>query len=289
MTTIKRGHRNIDEVKEVQRLLNLSGAKLSGTGWFGKETESAVKAFQTKIGVKVTGQVDAGTMAALKALESPDYAEVKSGNPAYEQAKKYTGKKESDSSFNKHMSSFWKLVKLPNYKTITGASFAWCALFIVAMNSEVGQDYVASASAKRQAAEGVEVVWQTQGIPQGAVIHINHNAKNAKTYEEHEKACKSSSGNHVGFADGYCAPSDYFSSDVQLYKDSSGYTRAKALAKKGSVVAILGGNQGNMVKRSIYDAREICEVRWPKQRDFPAKVTQSINCSGKSSGDESTR
>ena len=177
-------------------------------------------------------------------------------NPAYKEAKKYEGKTEFDTKFGAFLSGFWRLVGL-NYKTIIGSSFAWCALFVVAMQSQVGQKYIASAMAKDQGRTGVAIDWRKNGIPRGAIVHLNHKGD-----------CKSESNNHVTFADGDCTPQE--------------------LAKKDAVFPGFGGNQSNQVKRSLYGVFEVCEVRWPKEVALPGLITKSVNCQGEKSN-ESTR
>lgn len=178
-------------------------------------------------------------------------------NPAYLEAKKHEGKKETDPKFNKWMSSFWRIVKLPWAKTIVGASFAWCGLFIAVMNSETGLQWISNGSlAKNWAKYGQEVKWKTDGIPRGAVVHV------------HAKKCGSGSGNHVTFADGDCTAED--------------------LKKPGAVFPGFGGNQSNMVKRSYYKATNICAVRWPAEIKLPEPVEKSVDCKGVESK-ESTR
>lgn len=176
-------------------------------------------------------------------------------NPAYEKAKEFEGKKETDKSFGAWLSGFWKRVGLPSYKTIIGGSFAWCALFFFAMNSEVGQNVIASASAKRIGQSGYEINWKRDGIPQGAGVHKN------------SSSCSSGSGNHITWADGDCTAED--------------------LMKKGATWAGFGGNQADQVKRSIYCAKGdcqgskdvICRVFWHNAK-LPPKVTKSKNCTG---------
>lgn len=233
-------------IRLLQKALNAMGENLSVDGDPGPKTQTALAKYDVAIELKRKPVVEA----------PPITGRVE--NPSYLEAKKYAGAKETDSKFGAFLSSFWTKVGLSNYKTIIGSSFAWCALFVVAMQSEVGQKYIASASAKRQGATGVEIDWKDNGIPRGAIIHINHGLD-----------CKSSSNNHVTFADGDCTAED--------------------LAKKGATFPGFGGNQSNQVKRSNYDAREICEVRWPTEIPKPGKIEKSIDCSGLKSGNESTR
>ncbi len=184
-------------------------------------------------------------------------------DPAYLEAKKHLGKTERDSKFNAWLSTYWTKVGLKNYKTIVGSSFAWCALFFFAMNSNVGQDVIASAGAKRIGQSGYEINWKTEGIPQSAGVWKN------------SSSCSSGTGNHITWADGDCSAAD--------------------LLKPKATWAGMGGNQGDAVKRSIYCAKGdcsssrdvICRV-FVTKKSLIRKVTKSVNCSG-SASNESTR
>lgn len=235
-----------DFVRRLQAAMNAAGAspRLTEDGDPGPKTQAALEGFDVDITVK--RRVAAPVTGARPV------------NPAYQEAKKYEGKTETNSAFGAWLSKFWPKAGLPNYKTIVGSSFAWCALFLVAMNSETGQKYVASAAARSWAKYGVEVNWKQDGIPRGAVIHLNHAGN-----------CSSGSSNHVTFADGDCTVAE--------------------LTKPGATFPGFGGNQGNTVKRSAYGVREICAVRWPSEIPKPGPVTKSYNCSVKATGEESTR
>jgi peptidoglycan hydrolase-like protein with peptidoglycan-binding domain len=248
-----------DHVKALQTALNARGAKLTVDGHFGLKTKTAVSVFQKSFGSLGSGIVGMLTLEKLGLVigEKPSEPPVPGSattNPAYVEAKKYIGKTEFDSTFNKWLSGFWKIVGLPGYKTIIGTSFAWCGLFIAAMNSEVGQKWMNNgAGARNWASYGQAIDWKKNGIPQGAVIHINAN-------------CGSGSGNHVTFADGACT--------------------AEYLTRKDAVVPGLGGNQSNAVKRSLYGVSKVCAVRWPSELPLPPKVVNNISCgSGTDSGD----
>ncbi len=174
-------------------------------------------------------------------------------------AKKLEGKHETDSAFNRYMSGFWRIVGLPNYKTIVGTSFAWCGLFIAAML--YGSDLPwqkNGAGASNWDNYGVSINWKQDGIPQGAIVRINHDLD-----------CSSQEGNHVAFADGDCTPED--------------------LKKPNATINLYGGNQGNKAKVSTYSVKKICSVRWPNEVAKPGRITKSIGCAGKSTSKESTR
>jgi hypothetical protein len=179
-------------------------------------------------------------------------------SPWLTEAKKHEGKKESDSAFNKFASGFWKLVGLKGYTSISGSARAWCGLFIVIALSGTGYGYLKNgAGAKNWAKYGQEINWRVDGIPQGAIVQINH------------VKCGSGSGNHVALANGFCTAAD--------------------LLKKNARIALFGGNQSNKAQVSIYAATEICAARWPAESKKPGPVTVSKNCSDGGSAAGSTR
>ena len=83
--TLRRGDENA-RVKDMQRRLQELGyytGKLDG--YFGKQTQAAVKSFQRAIGVKDSGEADPVTLAALYRSDAPAYKEpVKIGVPVIE-------------------------------------------------------------------------------------------------------------------------------------------------------------------------------------------------------------
>ena len=229
----------------LQRAMNRAGSNLKEDGEFGPKTSSEAAKYEIQIQI------------VNRPVEIPPTGK-QPVNPAYEEAKKHKGKTEHQSTFNRYLSAFWAKVGLPNYKTIIGTTFAWCGLFIFAMNTEVGQKSISGAAGARNWAKyGVEVDWRKNGIPRGAVMHINGNGD-----------CSSGKGNHVTFADGDCTAQD--------------------LGKASSTVPGYGGNQGDTVKRSQYAVRNLCAVRWPAEIEKPGPVLKSINCSG-TEQKESTR
>ncbi len=183
----------------------------------------------------------------------------KSLNPAFNEAKKYEGKGESDKGFVAFMSSYWRRAGLPGYKTIVGSLFAWCGLFVFMANTNVGQkSFSGIAGAKNWARYGVEVEYKKNGAPRGAVVHINH-----------KHNCNSKDDNHVAFLNGNCTAED--------------------LTKSGGTINLYGGNQSNKVKVTAYSNKEICEIRWPEEIVLPGKITVSDGCSGSATQNESTR
>lgn len=249
-----------EHVKVLQDELRARGYKIVGPHRYGPQTKKAVAAFQKSIGFSGTGFIGPKTLEALGfTVNSKPTTTKGSKNPAYEEAKKHLGKSEYDLKFNKYLSSFWRIVGLPHYKTIIGASFAWCALFIAAMNSETGLEYMSryGAAARTWAKYGVAIDYKRDGIPQGAVVHIN------------SRSCSSGSGNHVTFSDSSCT--------------------AKTVNTLGATFVGLGGNQSNQVKRSTYSISKVCAVRWPKEITKPDPVKNNVNCNGGKDSGESTR
>lgn len=236
----------LEFVKKLQRAMNNRGSLLKDDGEFGPKTLAETEKYDFEI---------IATAKKKEEVPPPVHASP-SANPAYEEAKKYVGSKESDSKFGAWLSKFWPKAGL-NYKTIIGSSFAWCGLFVLAMNSETGQKWVTGAAgAKNWAKYGQAIDWKQDGIPRGAVMHLNHSGN-----------CSAGSGNHVTFADGDCSAAD--------------------LKKSAATVPGLGGNQSNSVKRSIYGVAEVCEVRWPSELPKPSPVAKSVDCGGSASGDSS--
>ncbi len=184
----------------------------------------------------------------------------KKSPPWYLFALKYKGRNENEPEFNKDMSAKWKLFGM-NLGTIKESWAAWCGLAMAVALSGVGVDYAKNgALARNWASYGTEINWKKDGIPQGAIVQINHTK------------CGSSSSNHVAQANGDCTVAD--------------------LTKKNATIDLYGGNQGNTWKVSTYAVTEICAVRWPKDvKDSPkpAKVLKSVNCSSKTKDNESTR
>ena len=54
------------KIKAAQEVLIKDGAKIKADGFLGKQTRSAIKSFQKKNMLKVTGKLDKETMAKLK-------------------------------------------------------------------------------------------------------------------------------------------------------------------------------------------------------------------------------
>lgn len=68
MNTLRHGDRS-QAVRELQRLLKANGAKLDADGAFGDATETAVRAYQEKVGLVSDGKAGPKTMASLQGLD----------------------------------------------------------------------------------------------------------------------------------------------------------------------------------------------------------------------------
>lgn len=248
-----------EDVKTLQRILREKGFfKGEIGGNFYSLTESAVKRFQAAHNLTVDGVVGPQTWDEL--FKQTNQQSPVTIPPWYEYAKKHQGKKETDPQFNKEMSAKWSLFGM-NLGTIKESWAAWCGLAVAVSLSAVGLDYAKDgALARNWGNYGVAIEWRTEGIPQGAIVWINHKSD-----------CKSSSNNHVTMADGDCSPQD--------------------LNKSGATFNGYGGNQNNAWKVSTYAVKTICGVRWPNNAKYPKpnKVLVSKKCTSGSAGNESTR
>lgn len=255
---LKYGSKNAELVKYAKKRLaahGFGGLTLSN-GNFLETMELTVKKFQKAKGLTADGVIGPKTWQALEEDVS-NYVPPKTKDHM-EFFETHKGKKETDSVFNKFMSTFWP--KTYNPKTIAGSAAAWCGLFVFAALSTFGYKnlptgYIAAISWDGY---GYEVNYKQDGIARGAVIRINSSGN-----------CKSSSGNHVTFANGDCTAQD--------------------LTKANATIGGGGGNQSNAVKVSIYKMANVCYVGWPKEKGLPPKVTKSNNCTGTGPTNESTR
>lgn len=238
-------------IEALQIELNKYGEGLVVNGELDTKTKTAIEKYDIEV---------KATRKTVEKKTIPVVNNPQSVNPAYVQAKKHTGKTEYDSAFNKYLSGFWAMVGLPSYKTIIGTTFAWCGLFIAAMNSETGLKIVGGAAgAVSWAKYGQEIDFKKDGIPRGAVLRINNNGD-----------CSSGwAGNHVTFADGDCTVED--------------------LKATNATVPGFGGNQADSVKRSNYPVKNVCNARWPAEIQKPGPITKSFNCQKVEAKEESTR
>lgn len=248
----------------MQQALVDKGYILDVDGDFGPITKSMLSKFQMDRGLPGSGIPGPKTMGFLGLTvvkeEKREEPQKKSSIPWFWALKKYEGKSEHDSVFNKFMSGFWGKVGLPGFKSIVGSARAWCGLAGAAGLIMVGYKApVDSFRAKAWDNYCQKIDYKANGIPQGAFLRINNKGD-----------CDSLLNNHLSHANGDCAPQD--------------------IDKPSDVISAFGGNQGDKLKVSNYTMKKVCQVRWPCEEPLPGKITKSINCSnGKTTDNESTR
>lgn len=239
---------NTQLVKKLQIALNAKGENLVVDGIPGPKTTAAANKYDIIITANKKVIVTVPTSPTTR--KRPSWLAYALG---------FKGKHETDPEHSKFMVGHWKFLGL-DLKTIATSWAAWCGLAVAVALMGVGADYQKNgAAAKNWAQYGVAVNWKVDGIPEGAIVHINH------------VKCGNGASNHVAFANGDCTASD--------------------LLKSGATFDLYGGNQGNSWKVSTYRASTICAVRWPKDvKDYPkpGKIAKSINCTSKKSTNEST-
>lgn len=242
-------------VRELQAALNRFGVspKVSVDGDFGPKTKAALIQFKNEYGLRPSRVVNSEVWERLGLS-----GEKKESPPWYTYALKFKGKKETDPEFAKFMVPKWKMLGL-SLKTISANYAAWCGLAMAVALGGVGLDYQKNgALAKNWEKFGIEVNWKAYGVPQGAIVRINHSGD-----------CKSAKSNHVAQANGDCT--------------------AAELNAPGAYIDLYGGNQGNSWKVSSFPAKHICNVRWPKDYKKPGPIAFSHNCSKRNNKGESTR
>ena len=253
----KFGDKGTGDVARLQEALNEAGFPVKADDDFGPLTRSALAKFQEKNGLRGSGAISPDLKEFM--LLGMLWSNEKLNAPWLDEAKKMEGQRETNPTFAKKMVAKWKLVGL-SLKTIATSKTAWCGLFIAVALSGAGGYQIAKngGTAKSWDSYGQEIDWRENGIPQGAIIRINHKAN-----------CKSTGSNHVTFANGSCS--------------------AKDITKSGATFAGFGGNQGNMAKVSSYPAAHICQVRWPNEDKLPPPVSKSEGCTVGANPGESTR
>lgn len=264
------------------RLFDLGFYKGSFTPDFYEYTTECVKAFQKARGLTPDGVVATVTWGELekdgvkveeKAPAETPPASPSEGKPAWKvEAEKHKGQVETNATFSGWIRGKIKIFLGYLPPTIATSTYAWCGYFIVTVLGVSGYQYHKQGEmARNWGGFGNQIVWQSQGIPEAAIVWINHG---------HD--CKASSLNHVALANGSCTVQDFFDKNGKL--------------KPGASIDLLGGNQNNQVNVTTFSAAEICGVRYPDKtadgKPVPLPrlpVTQSINCTSGKVGSVSTR
>lgn len=234
MRTLKIGARGNDVIK-LQILLNgyLNPAiKIKNDGHFGKQAMDAVKAFQKKKGLTSDGIVGSKTWSALSGnakthMSIQNTTESAISAPWYDIAQAEMGVKEILGA-NKNNQRI-----LDYHATTTlGAKtdeVPWCSSFVNWVTKQAGIEGTNNALANSWVDWGVDV-----SVPKkGDIVVIKRINKNSDSHNT-----GSSTGYHVGF-----------------------YVTANKVA-----ILLLGGNQGNSVKKSNFMLRsyEVVAYRRPR-------------------------
>lgn len=268
----------IPNIKTAVMIVN-NLVKIRGKIMFNKEDRSPILGyfFQTLIkdipyGAKTISvakkRIDAIKFEEPKPYEKTEEIPTVVAKPAWKaEAEKHKGQVETNATFSE-----WLRTKIKTYlgykpPTIATSTYAWCGYFIVTVLGVSGYQYHKQGEmARNWGSYGNEIKWQSQGVPEGAIVWINHG------YD-----CKSSSSNHVALANGSCTVKDFFDASGKL--------------KPSATIALLGGNQNNQVNVTAYLAKEICGVRWPAKdkdgKNVPQPtlpVLKSVNCTTTKTG-----
>lgn len=232
MNTLRNGAKGNDVIK-LQILLSgyLSPTvKIKSDGHFGSRTMDAVKMFQKKKGLASDGVVGPNTWLALLGnkqtkIRAQSTANLSPGAPWYEIAQAEMGVKEILGADKNHQ-------RILDYHATTtlGAKtdeVPWCSSFVNWVMKQSGIQGTNNALAKSWVDWGIEV----NTPKRGDIVVIKRINKKSDSYTG------SSSGYHVGF-----------------------YVTANKV-----VISILGGNQGNSVKKSNFMLRsyEVVAYRRP--------------------------
>ena len=223
-------------VEELQKALNKKGASLIVDGIFGEKTKKEIKIFQGKNFININPKLNEETLYEL----GLKVVELKDKTPWMTAIKKDIGKKETDELYASKMVAKWPIVGL-NLKTISTNWAAWCGLAVAVYLKKAGLSWRKDgALAKNWKNYGLEIDWKRDGIPYGAIVHVNKYGK------------PQAKGNHVTFS---------------FYNYSPTF-----LSKKGAAIQCLGGNQNNKVKVSPYKVSKILNVRWPDNPKYPKPI-----------------
>jgi len=222
-------------VKEIQLALAKLGYPLSGTGFFGNATDTAVEAFQKRAGCTVDGIVGTSTAEAIdKALGSnldavPKTVVSEIERPLWLQAgMKLIGTKEGAGSKDNPLIIDWAKDEGGDIaKTYTHDSIPWCALFANHCLTKVGL-------------KGTESLWALDFAGQWPAVKL------------------------IGPAVGAFAP---------MVRDGGGHIAIVVGKDQHGNVMLLGGNQSDAVNIKPFARTRLNKgFWWPSSVPLPQKI-----------------
>lgn len=240
-------------VKEIQLALRKLGYPLSGTGFFGNSTDTAVEAFQKRAGCTVDGLVGRATAEALdKALGSnlvavPPAVSKEIQRPLWLQAgMRYIGTKETPGAKDNPIIIDWAKDEGGDIaKTYTHDSIPWCALFANMTLTKVGL-------------KGTESLWALDFAGQWPSVKL------------------------IGPAVGAFAP---------MVRDGGGHIGIVVGQDQHGNIMLLGGNQSDAVNIKPFARSRLNKgFWWPNSVPLPAPIGFStlpvVKSDGKISSNE---
>jgi uncharacterized protein (TIGR02594 family) len=222
-------------VKEIQIALRHLGYPLTGTGFFGNATDTAVEAFQKRAGLKVDGMVGAGTAEAIdRALgsnltETAPTAVKEIQRPLWLQAgMSYIGTKEVPGAKDNKIIIDWAKEEGGDIAhEYTHDSIPWCALF-------------ANMTLTKAGLKGTETLW---------ALDFAGNWPSVKL---------------LGPAVGAFAP---------MLRDGGGHIGIVVGQDQNSNIMLLGGNQSDAVNIKPFARSRLNKgFWWPKSVPLPKQV-----------------
>jgi uncharacterized protein (TIGR02594 family) len=241
-------------VKEIQLALRKLGYPLSGTGFFGNATDTAVEAFQKQAGCTVDGLFGNATAQALDQALSSDPKVIKTvevskeiGRPLWLQAgMRYIGTKETMGAKDNPVIINWAKDEGGEVaKTYTHDSIPWCALFANMCLTKVGL-------------KGTESLWALDFAGQWPAVKL------------------------IGPAVGAFAP---------MLRDGGGHIGIVVGQDQNGNVMLLGGNQSDAVNIKPFARSRLNKgFWWPNSVPLPAPIGFStlpvVKSDGKISSNE---
>lgn len=182
MSLLKLGMSEVPVSNLKKNLTSLGFKTMTATDVFDVATDMAVKIFQQSCGIPVDGVVGPVTQARItKALinqatkPAPTPSTI-SKKPVVLGWRQWFLDRMGWTEFDhdKELSQGWQYTNVPNYKTVVGSVYAWCAESLGLALIVNGYTSSHDASALSYVTYGTEVLYLKSGIPMGAIVVIEH-------------------------------------------------------------------------------------------------------------------